>query len=98
YIGNTVPGDGTHVRVADWDIGTTEPGSSGSPLFDQDGRVIGQLHGGYAACGNDSADWYGRFSISWNGGSTPDSSLRSWLDPLNTGNLEIDGLDAGPLR
>ena len=42
----SVPGAGTHVRVEDWDLGTTEGGSSGSPLFDQNHRVIGQLHGG----------------------------------------------------
>ena len=45
----------THTAQIDWDDGTTEPGSSGSPLFDQNHRVIGQLHGGYAACGNDEA-------------------------------------------
>ncbi len=53
YLGTASPGDGTHVRVADWDIGTTEPGSSGSPLFNQDHRVIGQLHGGFAACADE---------------------------------------------
>ena len=46
YLSTTVPGDGTHVRVIDWDLGTTEGGSSGSPLFNQDHHVIGQLHGG----------------------------------------------------
>jgi len=53
------PGDGTHVMVVDWDVGTTEPGSSGSPLFNQDHRLIGTLHGGGAACGNNEPDWYG---------------------------------------
>lgn len=38
--------NGTHLRVADWDLGTTEPGSSGSPLFNSDRRIIGQLSGG----------------------------------------------------
>ncbi|MBD3868931.1 MAG: hypothetical protein IFK94_12455, partial [Acidobacteria bacterium] len=33
YLSNTVPGNGTHVRVTDWDLGTTEGGSSGSPLY-----------------------------------------------------------------
>ncbi|QKK06846.1 MAG: hypothetical protein HND58_00825 [Planctomycetota bacterium] len=91
YLGNSVPGDGTHVRVLDWDIGTTEPGSSGSPLFDENHRVIGQLHGGYAACGNDLADWYGRMSVSWDGGSSS-SRLRDWLDPSNSGATVTDTL------
>ncbi|MDF1797981.1 MAG: trypsin-like peptidase domain-containing protein [Planctomycetota bacterium] len=95
YLGTSVPGNGTHVRVEDWDVGTTEPGSSGSPLFDQNHRVIGQLHGGYAACGNDDADWYGRFSVSWTGGGTPSSRLLDWLDPAGTGATAVDSLGVG---
>jgi hypothetical protein len=97
YLDDSSPGDGTHVRIADWDLGTTEPGSSGSPLFNPDGRVIGQLHGGYAACDNDDPDWYGRFSVSWDGGGTARSGLKSWLDPLDTGLLALDGRDLGAL-
>jgi len=92
YFGNASPGDGTHLRVADWDLGTTEPGSSGSPLFDPNHRVIGQLHGGSAACGNDLADWYGRFSRSWTGGATNSSRLSNWLDPIGSGAVTLDGL------
>jgi len=95
YLGTAVPGNGTHVRVTDWDKGTTEPGSSGSPLFDQNHRVIGQLHGGYAACGNDLSDWYGRFSRSWAGGGTASSRLSDWLDPLGTGAMTVDSLGIG---
>ncbi len=93
YYGTAVPGNGTHIRVADWDVGTTEGGSSGSPLFNQDHRVIGQLHGGDAACGNDSSDWYGRFSVSWTGGGTFDSRLSDWLDPTGSGVTTLDGRD-----
>ena len=92
YLGNSSPGDGTHVRVLDWDIGTTEPGSSGSPLFDENHRVIGQLHGGFAACGNDDADWYGKMSVSWDAGSSASSRLRDWLDPTNSGATVVDTL------
>ncbi len=91
YLGTSVPGDGTHVRVTDWDLGTTEPGSSGSPLYNPEFRIIGQLHGGYAACGNDESDWYGRFDISWSGGGTAATRLSDWLDPLNTGDTVLDG-------
>jgi lysyl endopeptidase len=95
YGGTAVPGNGTHIRVIDWDDGTTEPGSSGSPLFDQNKRVIGQLHGGSAACGNNLSDWYGRFSGSWTGGGTNATRLSNWLDPLNTGALTLDTLVSG---
>ena len=89
YLQTSQPGDGTHIRVTDWDEGTTEPGSSGSPLFDQNHHVVGQLHGGYAACGNDDSDWYGRFSISWSHG------LSSYLDPGSTGATSVDTLVPG---
>ena len=90
YLSNTVPGNGTHVRITDWDSGTTEPGSSGSPLYDQNHRIIGQLHGGYAACGNNSSDWYGRFFTSWTGGGSSASRLSNWLDPAGTGATTLD--------
>ena len=95
YLGSSSPGDGTHVRVADWDLGTTEGGSSGSPLYSPNHHVIGQLHGGYAACSNNSADWYGKFSVSWEGGGTSSSRLRDWLDPGNTGVMTLDTLVPG---
>jgi len=80
--------------VNEWETGVTEPGSSGSPLFNQDGRIIGQLFGGGAACSgtdnNGQPDWYGRFDVSWDFGSSPSNRLKDWLDPNNTGETEID--------
>jgi len=90
YLQVSVPGNGTHVRVEDWDLGTTEPGSSGSPLFNQDHRVIGQLHGGFASCSSQTADWYGKFSVSWTGGGTSSTRLSNHLDPDSTGTLTVD--------
>ncbi|MEN0006556.1 MAG: trypsin-like peptidase domain-containing protein, partial [Bacteroidota bacterium] len=77
--------DGNHVIVADWAIGTTEGGSSGCPLFNDDKQVIGQLHGGAASCFNDAYDSFGWFTTSWDGGGTASTSLRSWLDPNGSG-------------
>ena len=79
------------MRVDDWDIGTTEPGSSGSPLYTTNGEIIGQLTGGLAACGNNQFDEYGMLQISWEGGGTPTSRLSDWLDPGNTGRLTMTG-------
>ena len=92
YLKNPVPGDETHVRVEDWDVGTTEPGSSGSPLFDQNHRVIGQLHGGYASCSSQTSDWYGRIYTSWDGEGSSDSRLSDHLDSANTGDFTTDTL------
>ena len=90
-LSNQTSNDGDHLIVPDWDIGTTEPGSSGSPIFNAEKRVVGQLHGGGAACGNDLYDTYGWFFTSWEGGGTPSTRLKDWLDPDNTGTLVIDG-------
>jgi len=83
----------THWCVGNWEDGTTEGGSSGSPLFDQNHRVVGQLHGGYASCTSITPDWYGKFSRSWTGNGTSSTRLRNWLDPDNTGATTLDGFD-----
>lgn len=90
YGGTSSPGNGRYVRVADWDDGTTEGGSSGSALFDQNHRIIGQLSGGGAACGNNLSDWFGKFGASWTGGGTNASRLSNWLDPIATGQTTLD--------
>jgi lysyl endopeptidase len=93
---SSVDGGAQTWRVLDWDEGTTEGGSSGSPLFNQNGHVIGQLYGGFAACGNDLADWYGKFAVSWDG-SSASTRLKDWLDPLNSGATVLNGLGGAPL-
>ena len=74
--------------ISAWEDGVTEPGSSGSPLFDQNHRIIGQLYGGAAACSgsvnNGAYDYYGRMDVSWGVG------LSGYLDPLNTGTEVLD--------
>jgi len=89
--GSTPVPTGNHIIVPDWDIGTTEGGSSGSPLFDRHKRVVGQLHGGAASCNNNSYDSYGWFTTSWTGGGSNNSRLSNWLDPDGTGITFLDG-------
>ena len=79
--------------IDNWEAGVTEPGSSGSPLFDQNHRIIGQLYGGAAACSgsvnNGAFDYYGRFNVSWGLG------VSEYLDPSNSGTLVLDGYPSG---
>ncbi|MDR1341968.1 MAG: serine protease [Prevotellaceae bacterium] len=79
----------------------TEGGSSGSPLLNNNHRVIGQLFGAGNTilcpnlnCSNPSADIsnYGKFSVSWNNSTNPKRRLQDWLDPNNTGATILDGL------
>lgn len=80
--------------VGSWDLGVTEGGSSGSPLFNDQGRIIGQLFYGNAACSgtenNGEFDAYGRFNVSWNAGNSSSSRLKEWLDPTDTGAMTVD--------
>ena len=82
-----------HWHIEGWDLGTTEGGSSGSPLFNQDHRVIGALTGGEAYCGYSFNDYYGKLASAWE--SFPDAAnqLKAWLDPLNTGVTSLNGYD-----
>lgn len=43
------------------DNGVVQPGSSGSPLLDQNKRVVGQLHGGKASCSYNVVTYSGAF-------------------------------------
>ncbi len=74
--------------------GVTEGGSSGSPLFDQNGRIVGQLSGGGASCSSPtSPDVYGKMYKNWDlNGTTLDNALKFWLDPTNTGLSTLDGV------
>lgn len=75
-----------------WDSGVTEPGSSGSPLFDQNRRFVGQLHGGASACGaSDLSDEYGKFSLSWDYGTTAATRAKDWLDPAGSNPTTLNG-------
>jgi hypothetical protein len=79
--------------------GVTEGGSSGSPLFDNHGRIVGTLTGGDSSCDSwslDSPDYFGKFSWSWDeNGSDSTVRLKDWLDPDNTGIQKLDGLSLG---
>lgn len=88
--------NGNYLVVPDWDFGVTEVGSSGSPLFNQDGYVIGQLFGGLVyddvnceATGQE--DYYGWINKSWEGSGATETRLRDWLDPQGTGATILDG-------
>ena len=78
--------------------GVTEQGSSGSPIFDANGRIVGQLYAGVSSCDNLSSssalyDIYGKFNRSWALGTTAEKRLSDWLDPLGTNVMQLDGID-----
>ncbi len=92
-----ISGVSNHWRVS-FNQGIVQHGSSGSALYNQNRRLVGQLHGNQNnVCANPGTNncWcvtqipsigeYGRFDLSWTGGGTNATRLSNWLDPNNTG-------------
>jgi PKD repeat protein len=77
--------------------GVTEPGSSGSPIFNSSKRIVGDLTGGGSSCSNlTQPDFYGKLSYSWDqNGTTAAVRLKDWLDPDNTNVMSLDGFYCG---
>jgi PKD repeat protein len=70
-------------------------GSSGSPVFDANGLIMGDLTGGYTSnsCETPSPAYYGKVYWSWDqNGSTDDTQLEPWLDPEGTGIEKLPGV------
>ena len=72
----------------------TEGGSSGSPLFNDKGLIIGTLSGGNSSCENPNGlNLYGKFSFHWNKFSENSKErMDIWLDPQNTGTTYLAGM------
>jgi hypothetical protein len=75
----------SHWQV-NFDVGLTAGGSSGGPLFNDQKQIIGQLHGG-----DDTYDLYGKISYSWTHSAIGYATLKSFLDPENSGILVLVG-------
>lgn len=82
--------------LANWATatGATEQGSSGSPLFNKDKLIVGQLYAGSSSCTTPTGwDLYGKLSNSWTNSNNSSSAkkLQPWLDPNNTGATSLQG-------
>jgi hypothetical protein len=68
-----------------WNSGVTEQGSSGSPLFNSNLQVIGQLYGGNSSCVNPSGiDQFGRFDVTY-------PRIAQWLQPAAAKTIGLSG-------
>ncbi len=96
---------GGSVNNTHWDVkwaatanghGVTEPGSSGSPLFNNQKQIIGTLTGGDSYCVTpNNKDQYGRVFYGWTSmGTAANRQLKVWLDPDNTSADSISGVNA----
>ncbi|MDR3219766.1 MAG: T9SS type A sorting domain-containing protein [Dysgonamonadaceae bacterium] len=77
-------------------FGILESGSSGSPMFNQNGLIVGTLTGGTTISNCDNASSrrssYGKLSYHWDQGTNnPDEWVKTYLDPDNTGTKVMNG-------
>jgi hypothetical protein len=91
---------GTHWRIK-WVVstnghGVTEPGSSGSAIFNTSKKIVGTLTGGDSFCSSpNSPDFFGKISYHFTlNGNTASTQLKPWLDPDNTGTTAVNGRNA----
>lgn len=82
----------------DWADGVTEPGSSGSGIWNPQQRLLGVLSGGSSQCGTDGLllgigaqpeiqgpDFYGRLAVAFDSPGELGTPLRAFLDPAASG-------------
>ncbi len=78
-----------------WEQGTTEQGSSGGGLWNQDHQVVGVLSGGNASCSNiGGEDYFARLSEGFTANSAASGQLKAWLDPGDTGTRSLTGFES----
>jgi len=76
--------------------GVPQGGSSGSPLFNSQGLVVGTLTGGSSSCASPQhPDYYGKVSYHWVSNDPDDQhkQLKPYLDPERTGAITLQGYD-----
>ena len=68
-----------------WEQGLVQAVSSGSPLFDQNHRMVGHMYDGAQVCSTATSvpTDCAKFSAAWDGTSAS-TRMRDWLDPSNT--------------
>lgn len=68
-----------HWHVAQWDVGTTEAGSSGSALLNTEKLIVGILSGGYADCNTHKNDYFQMISKAWDTYPADNNQLKKLL-------------------
>jgi len=82
--------------IVRYNVASTEGGSSGSPLLDRNGRIVGTLTGGDSFCNPvRGRDWFAALSrfMDVQGSLNNPNSLRHYLDPLNTNIPQLGGFN-----
>lgn len=91
----------------EWDDGVTEPGSSGSGIWNPQQRLLGVLSGGSSECASDGVllgvggneenkgpDFYGRLAVAFDRAGELGTPLRAFLDPAGSGARSVNARGA----
>lgn len=88
-----------HFKVT-YSEGVTQSGSSGAPMFNENGLIVGTLSAGGSKCSNPyEPDYYGRFYYHWDkyvdNHASPKQprTLKEFLDPDGTNVNVLEGYD-----
>jgi hypothetical protein len=87
---SSLSSDPNSAWFVNWNSGFLLGGSSGGPLFDQNGRVIGPACCVSSFTCSTQTAWYGRFDRFYNS-----NNLAQWLDPAGTNPTTLDGFGSG---
>lgn len=101
-VGNVCVGITIRAWSVSWSRGATQPGSSGSGLWNPQHRVVATLSGGNDGCSssdpsrsNGGTAVYQRLDLAWSAASSTGTKLQALLDPLNTGCTGLSGKNYG---
>lgn len=89
-----------HFKVVYNGEGVTQSGSSGAPLFNEDGLIVGTLTAGSSQCSDLTApDYYGRLYMHWDKYQSDEvdpaqtRNLKTYLDPEGKSSGYLGGFD-----
>lgn len=87
-----------HYLIPSWTIGTTAPGSSGSPLFDANNLVLGGLSGGNSYCEVKSSDYFFALQKLWKRTDVESNRIINRLDPSGDRRTQCYGSKSKEVR
>lgn len=94
YSGDYVGGANAHWQVRYDGNSVTQGGSSGSPIFNQNGLIVGTLTGGLTYCTNKlQYDFFGKMGYHFDQLADDSMQMKKYLDPINEGTLYLRGYD-----
>lgn len=85
--------DNPWLQIPLFQYGTTEGGSSGSGIFNQNNQLIGVLSGGFAGCVVPAQEYFGKLHANYS-----NASIKNILNPNNDVWVDLFGMNSRKIR